>query len=98
MHKQAITSQMETTVLLKKHRKDMLWDSFYFDEIDLMNYKHKQRCMNAEVMMSDKATQTLNKENTATQQTYHVIKRHKLRILMIRQKDWVGLQRSLRAN
>ena len=32
-----------------------------------MNYKNKERYMNAQVMMADKATQTLNKENKATQ-------------------------------
>ena len=42
-------------------------NNFDFDEIDLMNYKNKERYMNAEVMMADKATQTLNKENKATQ-------------------------------
>ena len=32
-----------------------------------MNYKNKERYMNAEVILADKATQTLNKENKATQ-------------------------------
>ena len=32
-----------------------------------MNYKNKERYMNTKVMMADKATQTLNKENKATQ-------------------------------
>ena len=45
----------------------MLLNNFDFDEIDLMNYKSKERYMNAEVMMSDNATQTLDKENKATQ-------------------------------
>ena len=45
----------------------MLLNNFDFDEMDLMNYKNKERYMNAEVMMADKATQTLNKENKATQ-------------------------------
>ena len=67
MLKQAITSKMKTTVILKKYKKDMLLNNFDFDEIDLMNYKNKERYMNAEVMMADKATQTLNKENKATQ-------------------------------
>ena len=67
MLKQAITSKLKTTVILKKYKKDMLLNNFDFDEIDLMNYKNKERYMNAEVMMADKATQTLNKENKATQ-------------------------------
>ena len=45
----------------------MLLDNIDFDEMDLMSYKNKERYMNAEVMMADKATQTLNKENKATQ-------------------------------
>ena len=45
----------------------MLLNNFDFDKMDLMNYKNKERYMNAEVMMADKATQTLNKENKATQ-------------------------------
>ena len=67
MLKQAITSKMKTTVILKKYKKDMLLNNFDFDKMDLMNYKKKERYMNAEVMMADKATQTLNKENKATQ-------------------------------
>ena len=67
MLKQTITSKMQTTVILKKYKKDMLLNNFDFDEMDLMNYKNKERYMNAEVMMADKATQTLNKENKATQ-------------------------------
>ena len=65
--KQAITSNMKTTVILKKYKKDMLLNNFDFDKLDLMNYRNKERYMNAEVMMADKATQTLNKENKATQ-------------------------------
>ena len=67
MLKQAITSKMKTTVILKKYKKDMLLNNFDFDKMDLMNYKNKERYMNAEVLMADKATQTLNKENKATQ-------------------------------
>ena len=67
MLKQAITSKMKTTVILKKYKKDVLLNNFDFDKMDLMNYKNKERYMNAEVMMADKATQTLNKENKATQ-------------------------------
>ena len=67
MLKQTITSKIQTTVILKKYKKDMLLNNFDFDEMDLMNYKNKERYMNAEVMMTDKATQTLNKENKATQ-------------------------------
>ena len=67
MLKQAITSKLKTTVILKKYKKDMLLNNFDFDEMDLMNYKNKERYLNAEVMMADKATQTLNKENKATQ-------------------------------
>ena len=67
MLKQAITSKMKTTVILKKYKKDMLLNNFDFDKMDLMNYRKKERYMNAEVMMADKATQTLNKENKATQ-------------------------------
>ena len=67
MLKQAITSKMKTTVILKKYKKDMLLNNFDFDKMDLMNYKNKERYMNAAVMMADKATQTLNKENKATQ-------------------------------
>ena len=67
MLKQAITSKLKTTVILKKYKKDMLLNNFDFDKMDLMNYKNKERYMNAEVMMADKATQTLNKENKATQ-------------------------------
>ena len=67
MLKQAITSKMKTTVILKKYKKYMLLNNFDFDKMDLMNYKNKERYMNAEVMMADKATQTLNKENKATQ-------------------------------
>ena len=67
MLKQAITSKMKTTVILKKYKKDMLLNNFDFDKMNLMNYKNKERYMNAEVMMADKATQTLNKENKATQ-------------------------------
>ena len=67
MLKQATTSKLKTTVILKKYKKDMLLNNFDFDEMDLMSYKNKERYMNAEVMMADKATQTLNKENKATQ-------------------------------
>ena len=67
MLKQTITSKMQRTVILKKYKKDMLLNNFDFDEMDLMNYKNKERYMNAQVMMADKATQTLNKENKATQ-------------------------------
>ena len=67
MLKQTIISKIQTTVILKKYKKDMLLNNFDFDEMDLMNYKNKERYMNAEVMMADKATQTLNKENKATQ-------------------------------
>ena len=67
MLKQAITSKMKTTVILKKYKKYMLLNNFDFDKMDLMNYKNKERYMNAQVMMMDKATQTLNKENKATQ-------------------------------
>ena len=77
MLKQAVTSKMKTTLILKKYKKDMLLNNFDFDKMDLMNYKNKERYMNAEVMMADaspearelrdKATQTLNKENKATQ-------------------------------
>ena len=67
MLKQAITSKMKTTVILKKYKKHMLLNNFDFDKMDLMNYKNKERYMNAKVMMADKATQTLNKENKATQ-------------------------------
>ena len=45
----------------------MLLNGFDFDEVDFMVHKSKERYMNAEVMLSDKATQTLNKENKATQ-------------------------------
>ena len=81
MLKQAITSKMKTTIILKKYKKYMLLNNFDFDKMDLMNYKNKERYMNAQVMMMDKATQTLNKENKATQtdlpndkatQTYNV--------------------------
>ena len=65
MLKKAITSKLKTTVILKKYKKGMF--NFDFDKMDLMNYKNKERYMNAEVMMADKATQTLNKENKATQ-------------------------------
>ena len=67
MLKQAITSKMKTTVILKKYKKYMLLNNFDFDKMDLMNDKNKERYMNAQVMMADKATQTLNKENKATQ-------------------------------
>ena len=67
MLKQTIASKIQTTVILKKYKKDMLLNNFDFDEMDLMNYKNKERYMNAQVMMADKATQTLNKENKATQ-------------------------------
>ena len=67
MLKQAITSKLKTTVILKKYKKDLLLNNFDFDKMDLMNYKNKERYMNAKVMMADKATQTLNKENKATQ-------------------------------
>ena len=58
---------MKTTVILKKYKKYMLLNNFDFDKMDLMNYKNKERYMNAQVMMADKAVQTLNKENKATQ-------------------------------
>ena len=61
MLKQAMT--IKTTLVLKKYEKI----NFDFNEMDLMNYKNRERYMNAEVMMADKATQTLNKENKATQ-------------------------------
>ena len=67
MLKQAMTNKIKTTVILKKYKKYMLLNNFDFDEMYLMNYKNKERYMNAEVMMADKATQTLNKENKATQ-------------------------------
>ena len=67
MLKQAITSKMKATVILKKYKKYMLLNNFDFDKMDLMNYKNTERYMNAQVMMADKATQTLNKENKATQ-------------------------------
>ena len=67
MLKQAITSKMKTTVILKKYKKDMLLNNFDFDKMDLMNYKNKERYMNAKSLMLNKATQTLNKENKATQ-------------------------------
>ena len=54
MLKQAITSKIQTTVILKKYKKDMLLNNFDFDEMDLMNYKNKERYMNAQVMMADK--------------------------------------------
>ena len=67
MLKQTITSKMKTTVILKKYKKYMLLNNFDFDKMDLLNYKNRERYMNAQVMMADKATQTLNKENKATQ-------------------------------
>ena len=67
MLKQAITSKMKTTVILKKYKKGMLLNNFDFDKMDLMNYKNKERYMNAKSLMLNKATQTLNKENKATQ-------------------------------
>ena len=67
MLKQAISSKMKTSVILKKYKKYMLLNNFDFDKMDLMNYKNKEIYMNAKVMMMDKATQTLNKENKATQ-------------------------------
>ena len=67
MLKQAMTSKLKTTVILKKYKKDMLLNNFGFDKLDLMNYKNKERYMNAQTMIADKATQTLNKENKATQ-------------------------------
>ena len=81
MLKQAMTSKMKTNIISKKFKKGMVCNNFDFDEIDLLNYKNKERDMNVDVMMSDKATQTLNKENKATQtdlpydkatQTYNV--------------------------
>ena len=45
----------------------MLLNKFDFDEMDLTNYKNKERYMNTKVMTAEKATQTLNKENKATQ-------------------------------
>ena len=86
MLKQAITSKMKTTVILKKYKKYMLLNNFDFDKMDLMNYKNKERYMNAQVMMANKATQTLNKENKATQTDLPMIKRHKLIILMMKPK------------
>ena len=62
-----MTNKIKTTVILKKYKKDMVLNNFDFDKMDLMNYKNKERYMNAQVMMADKATQTLNKENKATQ-------------------------------
>ena len=67
MLKQAVTSKIKTSVILKKYKKYMLLNNFDFDKMDLMNYKNKERYMNAQVLMMDKATQTLNKENKATQ-------------------------------
>ena len=67
MLKQAMKSKIKTTVILKKYKKDMLLNSFAFDKMDLMNYKNKERYMNAKSLMLNKATQTLNKENKATQ-------------------------------
>ena len=67
MLKQAMTNKIKTTVILKKYKKYMLFNNFGFDKMDLMNFKNKERYMNAKVMMADKATQTLNKENKATQ-------------------------------
>ena len=67
MLKQAMTNKIKTTVIRKKYKKDMLLNNFDFDKMDLMNYTNKERYMNAQVMMADKATQTLNKENKATQ-------------------------------
>ena len=67
MLKQAITSKLKTTVILKKYKKDLLLNNFDFDKMDLMNYKNKERYMNAKSLMLNKATQTLNKENKATQ-------------------------------
>ena len=67
MLKQTITSKIKTTVILKKYKKDMLLNNFDFDKMGLMNYKNTEKYMNAKVMMADKATQTLNKENKATQ-------------------------------
>ena len=66
MLKQTITSKMQTTVI-EEIQERYVMNNFDFDEMDLMNYKNKERYMNAEVMMADKATQTLNKENKATQ-------------------------------
>ena len=37
MLKQAITSKLKTTVILKKYKKDMLLNNFDFDKMDLMN-------------------------------------------------------------
>ena len=67
MLKQAMKSKIKTTVILKKYKKDMLLNNFDFDKMDLMNYKNKERYMNAKSLMLNKATQTLNKENKATQ-------------------------------
>ena len=67
MLKQAMTSKIKTTVILKKYKKDMLLNNCDFDNMDLMNIKIKERYMNAEFMTADKARQTLNKENKATQ-------------------------------
>ena len=71
----------------------MLLNNFDFDKTDLMNYKNKERYMNAKVMMADKATQTLNKEIKATQtdlpndkatQTYNFDERLTLLLLTCR--------------
>ena len=67
MLKQAITNKLKTTVILMKYKKDMLLNNFDFDKMDLMNYKNKERYMNAKSLMLNKATQTLNKEHKATQ-------------------------------
>ena len=82
MLKQAITSKLKTTVILKKYKKDMLLNNFDFDEMDLMNYENKERYMNAKSLMLNKATQTLNKENKAHKQTLQMTKQHKQTILM----------------
>ena len=62
MLKHAMTNKIKTKVILKKYKKDMLFNDFDFDKMDLMNYKNTERCMNAQVLMADKATQRLNKE------------------------------------
>ena len=73
MLKQAITSKMKTTVILKKYKKDMLLNNFDFDKMDLMNYKNKERYMNAKSLMLNKATQATQADFTndkATQTDY----------------------------
>ena len=42
MLKQAMTSKLKTTVILKKYTKYMLLNDCDFDEMDLMNYFKKK--------------------------------------------------------